>query len=214
MTGPSRFPTLVHQTPSRGVQFCGAHSTLWYPNEWTPFEKEVLAVSLLDAVLDIELRGIHLSDLKGANVLLTPRGLRLIDIDAQTSTFQFHNSSYRGSISTVYNFGRTLSELFSEELPSGDPVAGTSVEGATPVMRELILSCCQPTRYNSMKDLYDAMFETLQPIRTRTDITVSILAELRHTRLCMQAQSFREAWLGCSDDITSWDPDFKEQKVC
>lgn len=194
------------------IPFCGSHSTLWFPREGKPFEKEVLAVALLDAVLDVELRGVNLCDLKRANILLTPRGLRLIDIDACAKTSSNIDDPAQ---QTVYNFGMTLSELFSETLPLDNLIHDTSLlEGATPLMANLIERCCFSCQDLSMKQLYDNTLKMLRPIRSRTRVTVSSLAELRYSRIRLQTQLFNEAWLGLTSHNKAWYPTFDNQKIC
>lgn len=190
----SNVPIAVQKGVLCGIllPFCGDHSILWFPNEWKCSEKEVLAVALIDAVLDITRRGVNLCDLKGLNILLTPRGLCLIDLDSLTTTTGYGDFGYFNHPlkQTVYNLGIALAELFSE--------TGPLEHNHGPSM---------------FTEVYEKTFKMLRSIRSRTRVTVSSLARLRYTRIARQAQSYDEAWLGSHNQSVPWSPRFTQEDV-
>lgn len=202
------------------IPFVGAHSTLYHEGEWDTAEKETLAVALIDAVLDTERRGVHLSDIKGPNTLIVDDGLKLIDID-DGRTSGYFDLKLEGSKATVFSLGRAIAELFVEGRPIDDTLPGnlfetvTLLTGTTEIIADLVKRCCEIGEFESVQHMYEATYELLQPIRAR-NLTVASLAAKRMQRIRLQTDSYDKWWLGrrpvdgVEDVWRSWHPVFQE----
>lgn len=201
------------------IPFVGAHSRLFYTGEWSSSEKEALAVALIDAVLVAEHRGVHLSDLKGENVLLTVDGLKLIDIHDCIITPGYSMRTIGSSPAeinwkSVVNLGKAIAELFVERVPTDMYTGLTLFDGATEPFVELISRCCEIKEFHSVQQMYDATRDLLQPIRSR-GVSIPALAEKRAKRIRLQTDSYDEWYLGRrQDDICKpWVPSFGAESV-
>lgn len=180
------------------IPFVGAHSALYHKGEWNTAEKETLAVALIDAVLDVERRGVVLSDIKGPNTLIVDDGLRLIDVDNGRTPGYCH-SSVKGSKATVFSLGRAIAELFVEGCPIDvdhpGPDPPTLLTGTTEIIADVVKRCCDTKEFENVQHMYEATYDMLQPIRAR-NLTVASLAAKRMQRIRLQADSYDQWWLG------------------
>jgi hypothetical protein len=187
------------------IPFVGALSTLWYLKEWNQQEKEFLAVSLIDAVAELENEGVYLTDLKGCNVLLTKSDLKLIDLDTTKITDGYDIMeeaavSEPSPASTTFNLGMALSELFSETTPPKK-----SLRGMEEKAKILVLACMGP-EYRSVNELRQGLKDVLGRMRD-LELSIAELVERRESRIRAEAASEEQAWLGQLDG-KRWRPSF------
>ncbi|RDB16609.1 hypothetical protein Hypma_002796 [Hypsizygus marmoreus] len=204
------------------LPFLGILSTWLIGGEWSVEEKEFLAITLLDAVLDLERRGVHLSDLKRDNILLALDGLKIIDLSSTAFTpgyNDFHNGITEASAKwTPYGLGRVFAELFLEGHPSH--TGYTFIHSDTPApFVEIIKRCCSDNKeFLSAEHLWYVTATLLEPIRKRAHsqgITISRLANERWLRIQNDARSWEELHLGQTrneyGNLTSWLPHFAQE---
>ncbi|KAF8588592.1 hypothetical protein K439DRAFT_597466 [Ramaria rubella] len=145
--------------------------------DWTTEDKESLMLDILDAVHDFEVRGVVHTDLKCANILLTPDGLKLIDLDFLGSTSPWSSPfDIDSRQAAVHTFGKTIWELFTEQVPHHMAMNEVEVEGSLPAyIKELVHDCCIGHKYMCVKQLYDATEQCLEPVRGRRVSTAELV---------------------------------------
>ncbi|RDB16605.1 hypothetical protein Hypma_002798 [Hypsizygus marmoreus] len=205
------------------LPFVGILSQWLLGGEWTVEEKEFLAITLLDGVLDLERRGVYLSDLKKGNILLTPAGLKIIDLSstAYTPGYIDRRITEASPRWTPYGLGRAFAELFLERHPSYQGATFIPFSATTPI-KEVIKRCCTnfSDEFQSVEDLWEATTSLLQPIRERAHskrITIPRLCEARLNRIENDASSWEESHFGQTrvgnEELSIWLPEFARESA-
>ncbi|PBK65566.1 hypothetical protein ARMSODRAFT_428885 [Armillaria solidipes] len=105
------------------VPFVGSHSGLFHDGEWTVYEKDILAVTLIDALHDIESRGVSPSNVNAYNVRLTLDGLKVVggglrEVDWDFP-FLYSPDWYRTAKAEILGaLSAIICHLFTEERPN------------------------------------------------------------------------------------------------
>ena len=150
------------------IPFSGIFSQwcIGYRTEWTIQGKEFLALTLMDALLDFEQRGVHATDLKCPNILLTKDGLKIIDLDLQTHTLEYARE-WRGvecgdAVRALYNMAMAISELFLY----GTTYA-VSCEAAAPQPFIQLIEWCKKDAFGSVAEMMAKAGEILASAHAR-----------------------------------------------
>lgn len=179
------------------IPFVGIFSQwcLGFCTEWTIQEKEFLALALMDALLDFEQRGVHTTDLKNTNNLLTREGLKIIDLDLQTHTpgyGRWGGVECSDAVRALYNMAMAISELFL----SGTTYA-VLCEGVVSQPFIQLIEWCKKDAFGSVAEMMAKTGEMLAQARARVkNMSASVLAEVRLSRCKALAKSEDEWWLG------------------
>ncbi|PBK99010.1 hypothetical protein ARMGADRAFT_485739 [Armillaria gallica] len=167
----------------------------WFSYGVDHLGERVLALTLMDALLDFEQRGVHTTDLKCSNILLTKEGLQIIDLDLQTHTPEYARwggVECSDAVRALYNMAMAISELF---------LSGTtyvvSCEEAVPQPFIQLIERCKNDAFGSVAEMMAKTGEMLAPARARVkNMSASVLAEARLSRYKALAKSEDEWWLG------------------
>ncbi|KAK0492805.1 hypothetical protein EDD18DRAFT_1182774 [Armillaria luteobubalina] len=192
------------------VPLVGSHSGLFHYGEWTVYEKEILAVALIDALYDIESRGVSPSNVDANTVRLTLDGLKIVgaglrDVDRDSLLF-YSPDWYRhvkakilGALSAI------IYHLFEEQR-----LSLSFMNGQIPILFRDVVKHAMGMQ--TVAELRQAMWEELQEIRER-GVTVVDLVRKRHLRFERQVSSKSTWWFGIDDQGVSWRPDFHQNRA-
>ncbi|KAK0458637.1 uncharacterized protein EV420DRAFT_1748096 [Desarmillaria tabescens] len=197
------------------IPFAGTLSQwcLGFRTEWTMQEKECLALTLMDAMLDFEQRGVYTTDLKCSNILLTKGILKIIDLDLQTHTLGYSRWGVEGgnAVQALYNMSMAIKELF---------LSGTTYtihrEGAVPKPFVQLIEWCEEDPFGSVAEMMVKTADMLDPVRASVkNMSASTLAEARLSR-CRSLAKTEDEWRFARtydselDEYFSWLPRYFE----
>ncbi|KAK0490304.1 hypothetical protein IW261DRAFT_1555445 [Armillaria novae-zelandiae] len=187
------------------VPFVGSHSGLFHDGEWTVYEKEILAVALIDALYDIESRGVSPSNVDANTVRLTLDGLKVVggglrevgrELVCYSPDWYSHaKAEILGALSAI------ICHLFTEYSPHCSYVD----QHRMPTLFKDVVKHAMGMQ--TVAQLRQEMWEELQEIRER-GVTVLDLVRKRHSRFERQALSKNTWWFGMNDQGVAWQPDF------
>lgn len=157
------------------LPFYGTFCAMYYVNEWAAYEKEIIIMHLIDALVDFESHGFNVTNLFHALIWLTPDGLKIVDPSTRLCNLTRHMgdvlSRDKGTPPfTIHMFSIILSQIMENDcIPS-------------PLLQSVLREC---QRSDSALSLRDNTVDLFRRVRCRCT-TIRDLFMKRKSRISMQ----------------------------